>query len=124
MQLQIQGVMFELDDELKTYAERRLQFAFGRFAPRISRVSLSLKDVNGPRGGVDKRCWIDVELAPRGSASIQGMGDDPFRLVADSVKRAGRTVRRALERRRRTAARPRRAEYAGASFDNFAIAVQ
>ena len=100
MKLQMIGVNFELNDELKEHIERRIRFALGRFASRIRRLRVRLTDVNGPRGGIDKHCQIAVALAPRGVVMVEGSGDDPFALIADAAKRAGRTVRRELERRR------------------------
>lgn len=113
MQLHVRGVNYVLDEGLKDFITRRLHFALGRFAPRISRLSVHLTDVNGPRGGVDKRCRITVGLMPRGEVAIEGMGDDPVSLVSDAAKRIGRAVRRELERRRK----PRRAEFAGQTVD-------
>jgi len=113
MQLRIYGVNYTLDDGLKDFITRRLHFALGRFAPRISRLTVRLTDVNGPRGGVDKRCRITAELTPRGEVAIEGMGDDPVSLAADAAKRIGRAVRRELERRRK----PRRAELVGQTLD-------
>ena len=101
MQLRIRGVNYGLDDGLKDHIERRLRFALGRFAARIRRLTVRLTDVNGPRGGLDKRCRIAVALVPRGTVMVEGVGGDPFALVAGAAKRAGRAVRRELERRRR-----------------------
>ena len=101
MQLEMRGVNYDLDGVLKDHIERRLRFALGRFAARIHRLSVRLTDVNGPRGGRDKRCRIAVALVPRGVVMVEGSGDDPFALIADAAKRVGRAVRRELERRRR-----------------------
>ena len=101
MQLEMRGVNYDLDDELKNHIEHRLRSALGRFASRIHRVTVRVTDVNGPRGGIDKRCRIAVALVPRGVVMVEGPGDNPFALVADAAKRAGRSVRRALERHRR-----------------------
>lgn len=101
MQLEMRGVNYELNDELKVHIERRMRFALGRFAARIGRLTVRLTDVNGLRGGIDKHCRITVDLAPRGTVMIEGAGDDPFALIADAAKRACRAVRKDLERRRR-----------------------
>ena len=101
MQLEMRGVNYDLDDELKDHIERRLRSALGRFAARIRRLTLRLTDVNGPRGGLDKRCRIAVALVPRGVALVEGSDHDPFALVARAAKRVGQSVRRTLERRRR-----------------------
>ncbi|SIO65886.1 Ribosome-associated translation inhibitor RaiA [Singulisphaera sp. GP187] len=102
MQLDMRGVNYELQDELKDHIERRLRFALGRFASRIERIAVRISDVNGPRGGIDKRCRISIGLIPKGVVMIEGAGDDPFILVADAAKRARQSVRRNLERRRRS----------------------
>jgi putative sigma-54 modulation protein len=104
MQLELRGVNYELSDGLRDFIERRLRLTLGRFAARIDRLTVRLSDVNGPRGGVDKRCRIAVVLVPRGVVMVEGSGDDPFALVADTAKRAGRSLRRTLERRRRARA--------------------
>jgi putative sigma-54 modulation protein len=106
MQLEILGVNLALSDELRGHIERRLRSALGRFAARIDRLTVRLCDVNGPRGGVDKRCRIAVTLIPRGLVMVEGQGHDPFTLISRAAKRARRSVRRALERRRRGRALP------------------
>jgi ribosome-associated translation inhibitor RaiA len=100
MDPEIRGVKYELGEELERYIERRLRFALGRFAGRIGRVLVRLSDVNGPRGGVDKRCRIAVALIPRGMVRVEAAGHDPFAVVALAAKRAGRSLRRTLGRRR------------------------
>ncbi|QDV37631.1 HPF/RaiA family ribosome-associated protein [Tautonia plasticadhaerens] len=105
MRLEMHGLKYELDDPLKDHIERRLRSALGRLEGRIDRVTVTLTDVNGPRGGPDKRCRIAVSLAPRGGVIVTGVGSDPFALVSRAASRAGRATRRALDRRRRTSAR-------------------
>jgi ribosome-associated translation inhibitor RaiA len=101
MELDIRGVNYELGDEVEAYIGQRLRFALGRFTGRVGRVTVRLSDVNGPRGGIDKRCQLVAALVPRGMVMVEGSGDDPFALIAGTAKRAGRAVRRELERRRR-----------------------
>lgn len=101
MDLDIRGVKYELADELERHIERRLRSALGRFAGRIERVLVRIADVNGPRGGVDKRCRLTIALVPRGVVRLEDAGHDPYILVARVAKRAGQNVRRALLRRRR-----------------------
>src|SRR4051812_10993910 len=81
MQLEMRGVNYVLSDGLKDYIERRLRFTLGRFPARIDRLTVRLSDVNGPRGGIDKRCRIALVLIPRGVVMVEGWGDGPFALV-------------------------------------------
>jgi ribosome-associated translation inhibitor RaiA len=43
-------------------AKARSEFVFRRLAWLISRATVSLSDINGPRGGVDKRCQVEVQV--------------------------------------------------------------
>jgi hypothetical protein len=99
--MDIRGINYQLDDELKNHIERRLSFAVGRFAARVQKLTVRMTDINGPRGGIDKHCRIAIDLFPRGTVMLEDRGENPFVLVTDMAKRAGRTVRRELERRRR-----------------------
>lgn len=106
MRLEMRGVNFDLADDLKNHIERRLRYALDRFEDRIDRLTVHLADINGPRGGIDKRCRIAVNLVPRGAVMVEGVGDNPFTLITDSAKRARRSVRRLLERGRRDRIQP------------------
>jgi ribosome hibernation promoting factor len=80
--------------------ERRLQFSLGRFWQRVERAVVHLEDVNGPRGGEDKVCRIEVRLRPTGSVLVEESGSVVLAAVAGAAERVGRAVSRALERRR------------------------
>lgn len=101
MNLDVRGVTYEPDDELREHIGRRVTYALGRFAGRVGGVTVRLFDDNGPRGGRDKRCRITVALLPRGVVRAESVGDDPFALVGLAAKRARIAVGRRLERRRR-----------------------
>ena len=80
--------------------ERRFRFALGRFAPRIGRVTITMADVNGPRGGLDKRCRVVVGLVPRGHV-IAEVSDRSYDAAScRAADRVGHAVGRELERRR------------------------
>ncbi|KMQ80183.1 hypothetical protein BPMI_02952c [Candidatus Burkholderia pumila] len=40
----------------------RSEFVFRRRAWLISRATVSLSDINGPRGGLDKRCQVELQV--------------------------------------------------------------
>jgi putative sigma-54 modulation protein len=44
----------------ETYARRRADLALDRFVERIDVLAVKFEDLNGPKGGVDKRCTIEV----------------------------------------------------------------
>lgn len=48
---------------LREWVDTRVRFVTRRMSHTISRVVIRLKDVNGPRGGVDKHCQIQLTTA-------------------------------------------------------------
>ncbi len=99
MKIQIRGRNVELTKVLRTQVERRLGFALGRFGERIGQVLLQFSDTNDHRGGVDKRCQIDVGLRPR-SVRVEHTDADLIVALDHAADRASRSVARALERER------------------------
>jgi len=86
-----------LPEALAVLARRRLVFALGRFGPRVRSLSVRLKDVNGPKGGVDKVCLIAVRLSePRSEIVIEDGDADAAVAIDRAVDRAGRAVARAV----------------------------
>ena len=85
---------------VRAYVERRLQFSLGRVSQRVERAVVHLEDVNGPRGGEDKVCRIEVRLRPTGDVLVEESGSEVLAAVAGAAERVGRAVSRAVERRR------------------------
>ena len=88
----------ELSDVLREHGERRLRFALDRFVPRIADVHVRLADVNGPRGGVDKQCRLDVLGLPSWRIQVQSEGPTFYEAIDAAAARAGRSVARLLSR--------------------------
>jgi putative sigma-54 modulation protein len=91
----------DLADAVRTYAARRIRFALGRFASRVGRIVVRISDINGKRGGVDKCCHIGAEVLPAGKVVLQQIDADLFTAIDRASERAGRTLRRNIERARK-----------------------
>jgi ribosome-associated translation inhibitor RaiA len=100
MRVLVVGDRIRVRQDLRELVTRRLYFALGRFSPEIERVTARVGDVNGPRGGVDKRCRIVVKLKGLDCVTSDVHADDFEAAVAAATDRIGRSVARALERRR------------------------
>jgi ribosomal subunit interface protein len=62
MKLEIRGRRVEITDTIRAYIERRVNFALDRFAERIRRVRITVRDVNSSRGGIDKHCQLSLSF--------------------------------------------------------------
>ena len=85
-------------DTLRDYAERRLAFALRRFEDRVRRVKVRLVDLNGPRGGVDSRCSIAIDLVNGRRIFVDATAAWPFASITRAAGRLNQAVRRELGR--------------------------
>lgn len=110
MKIHITARGISLTREQEEHVRRRLHFALGRFTNRVSRVRVRIADLNGPRGGVDTRCSIQVHLPRKSFVIVDELSSSVTSAVdvaADRAKRAvSRHIDRTLTRRRE---RPRAA---------------
>ncbi len=99
MRLEINSRGVRLGEAAREMIERRILFALGRFESRISHVDAMVEDVNGPRGGVDKRCKILVKLDRLGELAAESSHAELLGAVAIAADRIGRAVAKRLDRR-------------------------
>lgn len=83
---------------LSRLARRRFEFALGRFHGRVRSAAIRVVDVNGPRGGIDKRCHVTLRLtAPKRTLVIEDVDADAGVAIDRLADRTARTVARALD---------------------------
>lgn len=102
MNIEIRTRGFSLTPGLRTHVERRLEFALDRHAERITRVRVVVGDVNGPRGGADKRCRVEVRLRGGGTVHATVVDADAYVAIGTAAHRAARALARAVDRERAT----------------------
>jgi ribosomal subunit interface protein len=100
MHLDIQTSGFSLTDSIRDYTKLRMQFALHRNDKYITRVQVRLADINGPRGGIDKRCQIDLSLAGQNDILIEDIETNLYVAIDRAADRCARTLARKLNRAR------------------------
>lgn len=92
MRLAIQTTHLHLEAEQRLHIERRLGFALARLRTHVTEVEVQLRDLNGPRGGLDKRCRVIVHLERGPAVIVEDVDSDLRGLVDRSVDRAARAA--------------------------------
>lgn len=100
--LRIQGTNLVVSGTLREHVERRLGFALDRIIHHVRDIVVSLGDVNGPRGGADKRCNLLVTLATGKTLVIHETDSDLYRAIDRAAGRAKNQVKRRAARRRQS----------------------
>lgn len=91
---------FTVTPGLRARAEKRLSLALDRYRERIARARVVLADVNGPRGGEDKTCRIELRLRGAGGVRVTAVDADAYTAIDVAAHRAARALSRALDRER------------------------
>jgi ribosome-associated translation inhibitor RaiA len=100
VQLEIRGQRVNDSDRAIAFLKMRLKAAFRRIRQNVSRMTVYLRDVNGPRGGTDKRVRVIVRLRPTGQIIIEEMDADLYAAIGRAARRTSHAVKRELRRRR------------------------
>jgi ribosomal subunit interface protein len=100
MQIDIKSRDFPLTDALRSHAVKRMRFALTCCDDAILRVVMRLSDTNGPRGGSDKRCKLQLMLEGMPDVVIEDTETDMYVAIDRATGRAGRTLVRRLDRQK------------------------
>jgi hypothetical protein len=96
--IRVDGV--RLDDDDRAYIRRRLGEKLGKYASSIERVTVRVRDINGPKGGVDLRCRIKVVLSGLPSIVVEQQAAQLKPLLTRTLTGVEAAVRRTVQRRR------------------------
>jgi len=110
MSINIQARGFRLTSALRQYVLSKLEKILQRYRNQSPKVSVTLQDINGPRGGEDMRCRILLTLDGQRTLVIQETAEDMYDAIAVAASRAKWAVNRQFERlqdrKRKTTRRP------------------
>jgi len=99
MQIEIWGREVKVSERLREYIERRVRFALERLAMPIRKVHVQLRDLNGPRGGVDKSCQVRIALAPAATLVVEHRSSSAYAAIDSALKKAAMSIVRRIQRK-------------------------
>jgi len=99
MQIEICGREVKVGERLREYIEQRARFALERLARPIRKIRVQLRDLNGPRGGVDKSCQVRIALAPATTLVVEHRSASAYAAIDSALDKAAISVVRRIERK-------------------------
>ncbi len=88
----------KVSDKLVDHVHSKLGARLGKYARNIDRVSVRFSDLNGPRGGVDTECRVQVTMPSRPSLVVTERATDARRAFDGAISSLARAVKRDLDR--------------------------
>ena len=101
MNIQLQSQGFDLTDAISAHVQRQINFNLANFESHITSVDVFLSDINGPRGGPDKKALVCVRLVSRSTVTIERTRANLYTAITLASRQTKRTVSRALNKHRR-----------------------
>jgi hypothetical protein len=87
--------------QLKEESLQRVRFVLRRVSSFVPHARVQLSDINGPRGGLDKRCQVELKTDNAGTVVISSIASNWRTALERSLRRAVRTLTRSLQRAKR-----------------------
>jgi len=101
MQIEIESSHLGEAQGLRAALEHRVRYVFRRMHDKVQQIRVSLHDINGPRGGVDKECRLTLKLDGRGTLVVVAQADNSALALNNALRRASQSLVRLWQRRRR-----------------------
>ncbi len=86
---------------LREEALQRVRFVLRRLGAVVPRAKVMLTDINGPRGGVDKHCLLEVKTEKSGVLVISSLASDWRTALDEGLDRLVRALTRTLHRQQK-----------------------
>jgi hypothetical protein len=77
----------------------RMRFALRRLSWLVPHAKIQLSDVNGPRGGVDKRCQVELKTQTAGTLVISALANNWRTALDQSLARATKVLTHTMQRK-------------------------
>ena len=101
MNIQLQSQGFDLTDAIDAHVRRQINFNLANVESHIMSVDVFLSDINGPKGGPDKKALICIRLDSRSTVTIERTRVDLYAAITLVARQAKRAVSRTLNKHRR-----------------------
>jgi len=99
MQIQINTPHFELTPAIEDHVREQVNHAVRHHADQVTRIEGHLRDDNAGKGGVDKRCVLEVRLAGHQPLAVETVGEEIYGAIAEASGKLERAVANTVERR-------------------------
>jgi ribosome-associated translation inhibitor RaiA len=98
--LDVRARGFDLTQSMYRRAVDHIAAKMAKHARAISNITIRLQDVNGPKGGLDKRCRVELQIAGFGPVIVDEVDQDAYAAIDVAGERLRKVVSQVLDERR------------------------
>lgn len=97
--LKIMGEHLSSGDNIHAYVHEKLRSALKHTSQYIDQVIVRLTDLNGPKGGMDKMCSIQLSIPGQSPVLVKSHDSNLYTAVSEAISRAAQKSQRRIRRR-------------------------
>ena len=101
MKIEIRTHGFDLTRSIEHFVYSQAESSLRAFNEMVVSVEFFMKDINGPKGGIDKQVLVKTRLRTGKVIAIESTRSSLYSAIAVSVQRTKRAVRRTVKKHRR-----------------------
>ncbi|MEX2213958.1 MAG: ribosome-associated translation inhibitor RaiA [Phycisphaeraceae bacterium] len=98
MLIQINGAEIHSTEAINDHVNKTVNHSLHLWERQVTRVEIHLHDDNGSKGGVDKRCIMEVRLAGFQPLAVEEVDEDMYNAITKAGSKLERAVRHKIER--------------------------
>ena len=98
MQIQINAADKQTRAVDEDFVRAEVESALTRFAERITRVEVHVRDVNGPKSGDDKHCTMEARIGGREPVAVTAEAAELNDAISAAAGKLQRKIQNDLER--------------------------
>jgi putative sigma-54 modulation protein len=99
MNIQVRTQGFDLTDAIQAHVNRQLRRHLASVEEHIMVAEVYLRDINGPKGGEDKKVLINLILTSRTSVTVEQTGSDLYTTIYAAARTAKQSATRTLRKK-------------------------
>lgn len=100
MKIDIQAKQLKLGQTFKQNVKVKIRRLFQHNSEEVNRIDITLADVNGPKGGEDKVCKVNVSVGGGKNILVSAREASAYKAVTLAVKKASATLSRQRQKAR------------------------
>ena len=98
MQIQVNAGDVQSSEAIVNHVTQEVENAMRNLKKRVTRVEVHLRDINGHKGGVDKRCLMEARIAGKKPLAVECDATDLYVAISEASGKLERAVTRSIER--------------------------
>ena len=98
MNININSPDFTITEALDDFIHKSASRSLEPVKDNLHQVHVHLRDINGPRGGRDKECTVEISMHGMSPVLVKKRSSDAYSAIRKSFGRAARTSLRHIKR--------------------------